>query len=510
MADKETSFTIRAVDRASYAVLGVAASLETLNKKMARTSSVGYAFNQLGQQLAPTWGKIQDMGDKWGAAFRRISYAGLAVGGATAGVVGFAKATTDAADKINDLSSRYQIGGEMVQLYGKMVEESGGSFDDAAAGIGKLKKSMNEAIHGDKESAAAFAGIGISVEQLKKMKPDELLLKMADAFKGSEKDMAKQAVLLQLMGKSGTTFMDTMNQGGKDIIEIYQRMLKNGEILDKQQLASAARFSASWDRMAGTMAGLRNKIGIKLAERLQPLLEKFQNWLAGDGGKQLAESFDRIFTSENIQSFVEAMKGLAAVVWGIGKAFVALFNTLGPTLTVMLGVAVVLAPVMSAFISTGKAMWSVVKVASVLAGGFGPLTAAALVAGGAIWATIEAYQAYKRLSETQDQAAKDNAVRSDKRAAYDKVLRGVGGEALIERTRNLDFQQLDNYVKSYEGGGLVAQGTAAKLAALPVDVSGKMKIEVTAANGASAKITELKKSGAMDFEAMAGLNMVGS
>lgn len=509
-SEQKASITIQAYDKASYAVLGVASNLETLNKKLAKQSQLGYAFGQLGQQLAPTWGKIQNMGAAWGAAFRRISMAGVAVGGATAGMVGFAKSAADAADKINDLSSRYQIGSETLQLYGTMVAESGGSFDDAATSIGKLKKAMNEAINGDKESAAAFAGIGISVAKLKKMKPEEVMLAMADAFKGSEKDMAKQAVLLQLMGKNGTVFMDTMNKGSGELQKKLEQMRRDGRILSDQQKKDASSFADSWDRMSGTLEGVKNKLGIQLAARLQPLLDKFQTWLAGEGGQKLAESFDRIFTSENIESFVDALKGLAAVVWGIGKAFVAVFNALGPTLTVLLGASIVLAPLASAFVSTASAMASVVKAAFAISAAFPAATAAALVAGGVIYAAIEAYQAYKRLSETQDQVAKDTAVRNDKRAAYDRVLRGVGGEALIDRTKNMDFQGLDSYVQSYEKGGLVAQGTAAKLAALPVDVSGKMEIEVTAAAGASAKITELKKYGAMDFEASAGLAMVGS
>lgn len=49
---------------------------------------------------------------------------------------------------------------------------------------GKLQKAMNEALQGGKKQAAAFHGVGISLEQLKVMKPDQVILRMADAFKG--------------------------------------------------------------------------------------------------------------------------------------------------------------------------------------------------------------------------------------------------------------------------------------------------------------------------------------
>lgn len=507
--NQEASITIRAYDKASYAVLGVAANLETLNKRMARTSQIGYAFGQVGKQLAPAFERMSQLGDKWGAAFRRVSLAGVAIGGAAAGLVGFAKSAADAADKIGDLSSRYQIGSETLQVYGAMVEAAGGSMEDAAAGIGKFKKAMNEATHGGKEQAEAFAGLGISLKQLKKMTPEEAMLKMSEAFKGSEKDMAKQAILLQLMGKNGTIFMDAMNQGPEEFKRLMAEMRADGRLLTKEQQSNADRFDKSWRRMTGTLEGVKNKIGLSLATKLEPLLNKFQVWLAGDGGKRIAAEFDKIFTSENIETFVDALKGVWTVVKAVASAFKTLIDFIGPTATMFLVASVALAPLASALISTATAMGSVLKVTLAIANAFPILTTSAGVAGLAIFAAFKAYQAYQRLSETQDRVAADTGVRADKRAAYDDVLRSVGGEKFAAAYgKNTDFQTLDTVVSGLERGGKVATGTAARLAAMPVDVSGTLKIEVNSTTGQS-KVTEIKKAGALDFAVSTGPLMQG-
>lgn len=506
--DQKASIIIQAYDKASYAVLGVAANLETLNKRMARTSQVGFAFNQLGQQLAPTIGRIQNMGVAWGSAIRRLSLLGITAGGAAAGMASFAKSTADSVDKIGDLSGRYQIATKTLQVYGSMLEDSGASMDDTAAAMGKLKKAMNEAVHGDKEAAAAFDGVGISVAKLKKMKIEEVMLAMADGFKDSTRDGEKQAVLLKLMGKNGTIFMDTMNKGGEGYRERLKEMIADGAILDGKQVSFADRFTIRWARMQRTMGALRMRIGMQLAERLEPLLIKFQNWLSGDGGKKLSEQFSRIFTTENIQLFVDTLMAVGKVLMSLARGFKNLVEAIGPANTIFLGLAFLLAPVIGAFLKTGSALWGISRAAIAVAGAFPGITLAAIAAGLAIAGAFKIYEEYKALSESSKAGAEEAAIRKDKRAAYDRVLQGVGGEALIKNTRNADFQQLDNYVNTYERSGLVAKGTAAKLAAMPVDVQGKIAIEVTAKN-LQAKVTEIKKSGGVDLQVQTGLQMAG-
>lgn len=534
--NQEASITIRAYDKASFAVLGVAANLETLGKKMHKTSQMGYAFGELGKQLAPIGARMQAIGGQWAAASRRIAYTGVAIGGAAAGLVKFATSAVEAADKIGDLSSRYQIGSESLQVYGSLVKDAGGTMEDAAAGIGKFKKAMNEATHGGKEQAEAFAGIGLSVQQLKKMTPEEAMLKMADSFKGSNKDMAKQAVLLQLMGKNGTIYMDVMNQGSVAINARLEKMRLNKEILNKQQLNFADSFSKRWDRMTGTLQGVMGRIGLTIAKRLEPHLVNFEKWLSGPGGDKLEAEFGRIFSDENINAFKDAMLALWDVVKGIGKAFKFLNDTIGPNATLWLGLGIVLAPVGGALFATGKALWDVAQVMTILAvkipgvstgiASIGQAFTALLpgleafalraatifypitVALAAIYSGFKALEAYQRLNDSLDRSAQDKQVRDEKRTAYDKQLMTVvGGDALVKGMKNYDFQQLDQVMKGLEQGGKVPPGTAARLSSTRIEVGGTLKIDINSAG--QAKVTEVNKKGALDFDVSTGLSMAG-
>src|SRR5882672_3044935 len=56
---------------------------------------------------------------------------------------------------------------------------SGTDIEEVATGLGKLAKSMVDAEAGGAKTTAAFAAIGISVDELKGKNPDEVFLKIA-------------------------------------------------------------------------------------------------------------------------------------------------------------------------------------------------------------------------------------------------------------------------------------------------------------------------------------------
>ena len=141
---------------------------------------------------------------------------------------------------------------------------------------------MTGALAGDKEFAAAFQGVGISVEELKDLKdlaPEQIFLRLADAFKNSDNGLAKQAVLLKLMGRSGETMMNALNDGADAWRERLGQMREDDQILSKEQLAASREFDGAWNRIAGTLEGLKNSLGLDLAQTFLSLLDRLREWL---------------------------------------------------------------------------------------------------------------------------------------------------------------------------------------------------------------------------------------
>lgn len=363
MSQTKTEIVIAAVDKATATLSQIGARMDALTRPAADLSkAMGKLYDATGLGgVKKAVGGLKDSILGMGAAM--VGIGGL-YSGTVGGIVMFGNRAAEAADKIGDLSARYQIHAHTLQVYGGMVEEAGGTTEDAAAAIGKLRKAMNEAIHGGQEQAAAFAGVGISVEQLKKMAPEDVMQRMADAFKGSNKEGEKHAVLLELMGKNGTVFMDTMNQGGAAYRQRLEEMRADGSLLSQEQLKQADDYDKSWRRMQRTLDGVKMALGLKLANALESTVQGIQKWIVANRAL-IDQKFDAFLKKlpEILEVGKNLLEGLWGVVQNVGGAFKMLNNVLGPTGATLLMVSGLMSPMIMAAgqlgFAIGKAAWIV-------------------------------------------------------------------------------------------------------------------------------------------------------
>lgn len=83
-----------------------------------------------------------------------------------------------------------------------------------------------------------------------------------------------------------------------------------------------------------------------------------------------------------------------------------------------------------------------------------PLVAASIpvaVAAGVAVSAYKAYEAFQQLSEGMDRIDADNESRRARRAEMEKKLNDFGGEALVNSTKNFDFQQLEKMLIAIAG-----------------------------------------------------------
>ncbi|MFN4328300.1 MAG: hypothetical protein ACK4FF_05435 [Limnobacter sp.] len=370
MSTSKTEIVIAAVDKATSTLNQIGGKMESMLKP---ASDLSKAFGRLYQAtgVGGVASALGGLAQSAGGAAVAIVGLGGAYSGALGSLLMFANSSANAVDEIGDLASRYQVAARDIQVFGSLVQEAGGTTEDAAVGIGKLKKAMNEALNGGKEQAQAFAGVGISIASLKSMSADQVMLKIADAFKGSENDLAKQAVLLQLMGKNGTVFMDVMNKGSQAYRDRLAEMAADNALFTEEQLAQADDYDKSWSRMMRTLDAVRISVGVRLASAIEPTVKALQQWV----------STNRELIDQKLDSFFQALPGLITdakeMVVGIynamvslGKVLGAISSVLGSTGTAFAVLAVVLSPVILAsgqlILAMGKVLFVVGEVTRVI------------------------------------------------------------------------------------------------------------------------------------------------
>ena len=166
--------------------------------------------------------------------------------GALAGAAfaGFAKSAMAFADQVQDLSNVIGIATPAIVNFQKAVGSSGGTFEKGARGLLEFYQNIAEARNGSVAAQAAFAELGISLDDLGTLDEAGILDKTLKAL--SEMDASGEKVRLQseLMGRA---------MKGISIDPQFLAILKQGDA-DSQKLAASIenaarlndRFNESW------------------------------------------------------------------------------------------------------------------------------------------------------------------------------------------------------------------------------------------------------------------------
>lgn len=144
------------------------------------------------------------------------------IGGLVVGAFAFDKllsAMTNAinkGDQLQDLANKFGISASQLQLLGNAAELSGASLESVAAALNKAAVNAQKAGQ-DKNLAEGFAKIGLSLADLQKATPQDILMKFADAAASGAIQGQEFALAVQLMGRSATDLLPTFQQGSAAI-----------------------------------------------------------------------------------------------------------------------------------------------------------------------------------------------------------------------------------------------------------------------------------------------------
>ncbi len=173
-------------------------------------NQASHGFTVLGEKIGllenPVSRSIMKFGEMGAAA-------GIVVGvGAT-----FAEAVVKAVEmgeSMADLSIKTGLSVESISKFSTIARLAGTDMDTVSGLMKKLSISAVEATAGNKNLAAVYEAIGISVKELKTLAPDELMTRVAKAVQGLD-PMVVQDVMKQIGGKGGSealVFLRELNE----------------------------------------------------------------------------------------------------------------------------------------------------------------------------------------------------------------------------------------------------------------------------------------------------------
>lgn len=175
---------------------------------------------------------------------------GLASLGAALGVGAlavFAKSILDNAGELDDLSKAVGISaGKLSEL--QYAAKMGGV---ELEGMGKALRFMERSIS---TSDKIFEQLGMSVEDLQGMAPDQAFLKIADEIANLKSEYDRTEASMKVFGKSGSELLPVIEGGSEAIRKMGEHARETGAALRDDQVAALA---AAGDQIDATTAQLR-------------------------------------------------------------------------------------------------------------------------------------------------------------------------------------------------------------------------------------------------------------
>lgn len=222
-----------------------------------------------------------------------------------AGTAGAALAVNSADVAASALAAERQAAafGLSVDAYQELravFEDYGVDQRDLADLLAQITQQAAAASGGATTIAAAFAALGVSVDDVKGADPVDVLYSIAEGMKGAENAAARVASASTLLGEDLTKKVVPLLQSGAAGMDRARKAARDlGLVLDATQIAAGKRLTGALTTLRKGAEGVRRELGAALAPALADVVESANAWL----------KTNRAIVSAGIAEVVDAVGG---------------------------------------------------------------------------------------------------------------------------------------------------------------------------------------------------------
>lgn len=284
--DKKTKDWQISLNKAEAELAKTEKSLRDTQQEM---KDLGKESDDTGNEIQEAGKKAKNSGDdakkgesgwsKLGAGLSKVgSFAGKAVmalgTSAVAAASGLAASSVSAASYADDMLTMSTVTGmstENLQAYNYAAELVDVSMEDLTKSMSKNIKSMSNAAKGSKEYELAYQKLGVSVKNSDGSLRDseKVYWEAIDALGKVSNETERDAIAMQLFGKSAQDLNPLITQGSAGIKELTKEAKDMGAVMSDESLQSLGEFDDSIQRLKGGASAAKNAIGTALLPALK-------------------------------------------------------------------------------------------------------------------------------------------------------------------------------------------------------------------------------------------------
>lgn len=202
----------------------------------------------------------------------------MGFGAAAAAAAGSVYVVTDrlgALAGVADLAAQTGMSGKWLQQMQFAADQTGVSADTLAGALKKMTMQVGAAAKGSSSAQAGFAQLGLNMQTLSAMSPEQQFEAVAAAISKLPDEASRAAAAVGIFGKSGIEMTGLLSAGMSDITELMAEAERLGIGMSDEDLARAGAADDSLQKIKMSMAAIMDRGAVLFA----PLIEQAGNFI---------------------------------------------------------------------------------------------------------------------------------------------------------------------------------------------------------------------------------------
>lgn len=182
----------------------------------------------------------------------------------------------DAADEMEHIAESVGLTAEAFNQLRHAAALTDTTQAQLVSGLEKMERTLGEAGQGSEKASEAFTQIGLSVEALERLTPEQQFKMIATAIAAIKDPSEKAAAAVDIFGKAGQKLIPLLNEGEKGLNALGDEV--KGAFSEENRAGIKAANDAI-DVMNEAFKSMAHETAIALAPTVKEIAEVFKDWL---------------------------------------------------------------------------------------------------------------------------------------------------------------------------------------------------------------------------------------
>ncbi|MCK4792807.1 MAG: hypothetical protein KAV87_54260 [Desulfobacteraceae bacterium] len=178
------------------------------------------------------------------------------------------KQYVEVGDMVHKMAIRTGFAAETLSELAYAADISGADLTMLEKGVKKMSKTIVDASYGLETYLRVFRSLGIEIEDIMKLSPEEQFLTLGAAISKMENQTLKTAAAVDIFGRAGTMLLPLFAEGAEGMAKLREEAHTLGIIFDEEAATKAAKLKDAQTALKGSVQGL----SIAILNDLIPIL----------------------------------------------------------------------------------------------------------------------------------------------------------------------------------------------------------------------------------------------